>query len=993
MLLNVYRNRSVIETVTVDDRARLTQRFFGENAVTVEAITRKPLNIAIGDYIVYNSIRYYVNTLPNVQKDATNRFRYTVVFESEYYDLAKVQYQSDGAGDFNLTGNCDDFVTLLVANMNRVYGTGVWTKGGVTPGNTGYTTLNFNGENCREVMQRICTEFDCEISFNRKQISVTPELRHQTGLIFEYKSGLRGITRTTQSDKNIFTRLYVQGANKNLGADYGANRLKPKTAKNLLSNPGFETGDFTGWSQWGTPVTREVAAFYNPLTFPDGTPVPVGTYAYHHVGDAQNGGSLQTVTVKPDTEYTLSCYVYRVKNPTYPTPSIRLMTETDGDYSQIHAAKYGRWERISVTVTTGAAQTTLTVWIGGIGEAWYDALQIERGDDASPYVSGTANYLERNVDRYGVIEHTLTCDDIFPTRTGTISGVDGVNPLIFSDSGMDFDVNDYLISGMTAKVHFQSGALAGYEFDVETYTAVTKTFQIITYTDAAGTDFPNATLKPAPGDTYVLLDIKLPTSYIDTAENSLLDRGLAYIQENSEPRVSYQLTPDPRYFKTHGIVLNIGDEITVDDEDLNTSVGVRIVELSQSLIRPYEYDLTLSNELVPSITQRLYDTGERLQKSASIDNAGDIVRAMKNVQTVDGLRNIIVAPDGYIRIGLLTADNIITGKLSSKNGQTYFDLDNNTLVIGSASGYAAITDRPTSLAAINSTEGSKLSGIENGADVTGAHIAAGFSGQGSLATRNNVEWATHIASIPDRLNAGDTPAATGVYITPNYIGFYDKTAGAWPVRIKNNAGSGEFYVGDGSKYVSWNGSTLTIRGSLNADDITAGTLTGRTVQTASSGQRMVMDSSDNTLRFYDSGGSNVLVIDDDLFGSRPGIDAIDSTYGGMFRAQKDSNNHSTLTRDGVYAITNSAYAAYCPLYVADNYTTGDGQYVIWVSWKSSNTMNVNSNGNIRTVGYIKASAGFRVDDSNMGLANDSFEDADGNTFTIKGGLITAKAAP
>jgi len=113
----------------------------------------------------------------------------------------------------------------------------------------------------------------------------------------------------------------------------------------------------------------------------------------------------------------------------------------------------------------------------------------------------------------------------------------------------------------------------------------------------------------------------------------------------------------------------------------------------------------------------------------------------------------------------------------------------------------------------------------------------------------------------------------------------------------------------------------------------------------------------------------------------------------MFRAQKDSNNHSTLTRDGVYAVTNSAYATYCPLYVADNYTTGDGQYVIWVSWKSSNTMNVNSNGNIRTVGYIKASAGFRVDDSNMGLANDSFEDADGNTFTIKGGLITAKAAP
>jgi hypothetical protein len=188
-----------------------------------------------------------------------------------------------------------------------------------------------------------------------------------------------------------------------------------------------------------------------------------------------------------------------------------------------------------------------------------------------------------------------------------------------------------------------------------------------------------------------------------------------------------------------------------------------------------------------------------------------------------------------------------------------------------------------------------------------------------------------------------------------------------------------------------------ITGLLTADNITTGTLTGLKVQTDTGAvghyQRIVLDQSDNTLRFYNSSNTNVLTIDDDIFASRPGIKAVDATYGGVFQAMKDANNHTSLTRDGVYSKTDSAYATYCPLYIADDYTTGDGQYVVWIAWKSSNTLNISSNGNIRTVGYTKASEGFRVDDSNVGLASDSFEDADGNTFTIKGGLITAKAAP
>jgi len=69
---------------------------------------------------------------------------------------------------------------------------------------------------------------------------------------------------------------------------------------------------------------------------------------------------------------------------------------------------------------------------------------------------------------------------------------------------------------------------------------------------------------------------------------------------------------------------------------------------------------------------------------------------------------------------------IRTGKIESTDGNTYFDLDNGEIqgkitFVANTSGYSNITDIPTELGDINATEGSKLSVVEDGADVTGDH--------------------------------------------------------------------------------------------------------------------------------------------------------------------------------------------------------------------------------------------------------------------------------
>lgn len=77
------------------------------------------------------------------------------------------------------------------------------------------------------------------------------------------------------------------------------------------------------------------------------------------------------------------------------------------------------------------------------------------------------------------------------------------------------------------------------------------------------------------------------------------------------------------------------------------------------------------------------------------------------------------------------------------------------------------------------------------------------------------------------VNAGDlpamclTPGVSSLYLSSTYMGYY-KSGTGWTSYIKSD-GTFKFY-GAANKYIEWNGSSLTIRGTLVATDITSGTL-------------------------------------------------------------------------------------------------------------------------------------------------------------------------
>lgn len=200
-------------------------------------------------------------------------------------------------------------------------------------------------------------------------------------------------------------------------------------------------------------------------------------------------------------------------------------------------------------------------------------------------------YIEKEsaITSYGVIEKTIVFDEIYPKRTGTVTSNEPVNKKIFYDNTM-FDLNEtdsngtkWLIAGTPAKVSFLTGNLAGYEFTIASYNHGEKKFTINEYKDDRGETFPSPTITAFQieiGDTYTLLDIRLPDNYITDAENELKAKAQDHLEVNSVPAVQYLVSLDEFYLQNGQQVE--GTPVSVlPDGWVHTNIGDEVNGFSQ----------------------------------------------------------------------------------------------------------------------------------------------------------------------------------------------------------------------------------------------------------------------------------------------------------------------------------------------------------------------------------------------------------------------------
>ncbi|MCZ2084165.1 MAG: phage tail protein [Flavobacteriales bacterium] len=230
--------------------------------------------------------------------------------------------------------------------------------------------------------------------------------------------------------------------------------------------------------------------------------------------------------------------------------------------------------------------------------------------------------LEKNIDIYGVKEHTETFSDIYPKRVGTVTAVDPLDPNRFTDADLDFDLNAYneygttvLMNGVAAKIIFQTGQLAGYRIElIEAggFNSATKTFYLNPVKDEKDMQVPSELLRPAVGDTYIIEDIMMPEAYVLLAESDVKIKGQEYLDQNSKERFQYASESDILYFKNQNINIQLGYTVHFKDEDFNLDDDIRITGLQKNIQNPYDVKFDLSEvTVVSSIVQSYYEQQEQ----------------------------------------------------------------------------------------------------------------------------------------------------------------------------------------------------------------------------------------------------------------------------------------------------------------------------------------------------------------------------------------------
>lgn len=282
-------------------------------------------------------------------------------------------------------------------------------------------------------------------------------------------------------------------------------------------------------------------------------------------------------------------------------------------------------------------------------------------------MTGGDLYVEKNVGKYGVIEYTEIIDDIYPQRTGKVSSVSALNPNLFNDADIDFNVNDQLLPGITAKIVFNTGQLAGYEFEVSKFNNGTKEFTLLQNKNERVLEIPGVSLRPGIGDEYIITDIIMPPSYITAAEAALKARAMQILDQASEPQLSYQITFDPVFLRKIEYTPTIGQLIWLVDVELQVQKKIRIVSATRNIVNEYDCKADISDTVSVGTISNIIS----IQNS----NGRDIEQINAGIQNNSLLNNNVIG-DLTIKQGTIIFQNLPT--TSTETGFSQLRIEDST---------------------------------------------------------------------------------------------------------------------------------------------------------------------------------------------------------------------------------------------------------------------------------------------------------------------------
>lgn len=240
----------------------------------------------------------------------------------------------------------------------------------------------------------------------------------------------------------------------------------------------------------------------------------------------------------------------------------------------------------------------------------------KRGIEYVSSLDGTA--VGRLVPTANTTEGTIDCTEIYPQRKGEVTSVVVANEqknlydIVDNSIPSSLNYNDYAIAGEKMIIKFESGMLAGREFDVSKYAhdaigfSPARRFEIEPQA-YDGVMMPGGEFVPAVGDKYAIFGIALPDAYIcnnatkSGASWDMMRKAIKFLAENEKPQYTFTGKLDGIWAKKNwsnvGSRLRVGECISFTDAETQPeAVRVRIVNVKEFINNPYAPEISLEDK-------------------------------------------------------------------------------------------------------------------------------------------------------------------------------------------------------------------------------------------------------------------------------------------------------------------------------------------------------------------------------------------------------------
>lgn len=223
------------------------------------------------------------------------------------------------------------------------------------------------------------------------------------------------------------------------------------------------------------------------------------------------------------------------------------------------------------------------------------------------------NYIEL-IEGNGA-EGAMELSDLYPHRVGVVSSVVVANEakhfydVIDTSIPEELNYNDYRIRGEKAILKFETGALAGRQFEIrQSETALSgyhhkeRRFELLS-SEQDGFIMPSKEWAPKAGDKYAVFGIALPQEYVTRAENELLKEAIRTLSERSLPQFTFEGEVDGiwakrKWLEIGGKLVPGGHVLFSDPEFHPEGTVIRITSMAQKVNNPTAPSITLSTALV-----------------------------------------------------------------------------------------------------------------------------------------------------------------------------------------------------------------------------------------------------------------------------------------------------------------------------------------------------------------------------------------------------------